>query len=284
MSRPPSRPTTPMRPESTTPTQEMSDSPRKSRSHSTTTDRRPMGPRAPSPLPPKSPDIGSDSLERALESTLDHLVRAPPVTPPHQMVKHSASLSRSRRLPLEPKANDATPRANMPTVLPSSVEPLSIKKKISVRSGNGASPPSRRHTHAPARAGSTRRTSPQVRGVKRTISLNDHGKPDLPDRLLVTAQSTREDVSPRSVSALSPLKFTLTKVESVRRVVKRIKLEVGTLKTSLPKDDNMQDGESDFPASRSVLPRSPHTRHISVCDLEWLPICCVHLRCTLGQV
>lgn len=196
MSKSISRPTTPIRPYSTTPTLESSSSPRKSWSHSESSDRRPMGPRAPSPLPPKSPDCGPDSLERALEHTLDHLTSGPPpVTPPAPITKHSSTLSRSRRPPLEPKANDATPRANMSAVPANSVEPLSIKKKISVRSGNGASPPSRtRHAHAPARMGSTRRVSPPARGVKRTISLNDHGKPDLPDRLLVTAQSTREDV------------------------------------------------------------------------------------------
>ena len=199
ISRMSAQPSTPIRPESTTPTKEQPELPRRGRSHSTsaTTDRRPMGPRAPSPLPPRSPVYGPESVERVLENTLDHLSQGPPVTPVRQTSKASSSpsLSRSRRLPLEPKANDATPRENIDSV-PStnSVEPLSIKKKVSVRSGTGVSPPSRsRHSQAPLRTGSARRTSPQIRGVKRTKSLN-HGKSDLPDRLLVTAQSTREDV------------------------------------------------------------------------------------------
>jgi len=65
--------------------------------------------------------------------------------------------------------------------------------------------------------------------------------------------------------------FTLIytiKVDSVRRVVKRIKLEVATLKTSLVNDDEGQDGEPDLPAPKSVLPRSPHTRHMSVRELN----------------
>lgn len=203
ISRPSARSTTPICSDSTTPTKERSELPHKRRPHSVTTstptDRRPMGPRAPSPLPPRSPDYGPDSLERALENTIDHLSHAPQVTPVRQTSKTSSSpsLSRSRRLPLEPKANDATPRATLDSV-PStnSVEPLSIKKKVSVRSGTDVSPPSRnRYTQVPTRTASARRTSPQVRGVKRTMTVNHHGKPDLPERLLVTAQSTREDVS-----------------------------------------------------------------------------------------
>ncbi|KAF8592181.1 hypothetical protein K439DRAFT_1626199 [Ramaria rubella] len=254
ISRLPSRSTTPIRPASTTPTKDRAGSPQANHSHSrsrsaASTERRPMGPRAPSPLPPRSPDYGPESLERALEATLDHLTRAQPVTPVRQTSKASSSpsITRTRRLPLEPKANDATPRGHMETI-PStnSVEPLSIKKKASVRStaGSTVSPPRTRHTHA-VRTGSARRTSPQVRGVQRTMSLNDHRKPDLPDRLLVTAQSTREDV------------------DSVRRVVKRIKLEVTTLKTTFTSDGDSQNDEPEFPASRNVLPRSPHTRHMS---------------------
>jgi protein ECT2 len=192
-----------------TPTNERSELPRRSRPHSTPsvtpTERRPMGPRAPSPLPPRSPEYAPDSLDRALENTLDHLSHAPPVTPVRQTSKASTSpsLSRSRRLPLEPKANEATPRGNIESV-PStnSVEPLSIKKKVSVRSSAGVSPPSRSRYQTPARTVSARRTSPQIRGsIKRAKSLNQHGKPDLPDRLLVTAQSTREDVGISSAAS-----------------------------------------------------------------------------------
>ena len=96
------------------------------------------------------------------------------------------------------------------------------------------------------------------------MSVNHHDNPDLPDRLLVTAQSTREDVSTSLLTPCFIPLIPLDKVDSVRRVVKRIKLEVTTLKASFTSDDDALDSESDFPASRSVLPRSPHTRHMSV--------------------
>ncbi|KAF8524603.1 hypothetical protein BU17DRAFT_84640 [Hysterangium stoloniferum] len=252
-----SRPTTPVPPRSTTPRMDPAELPHVSRSRPTSAhgDRRPVGPRAPSPLPPRSPDYGSESLERALESTLDQFNQGPPSTPVRTPSKASSSLTytQPRRLPLEPKANDAAPRGTTDLAQAGSVEPLTIKKKVSLRSnpGKGSSPISRhRSTQIPTRTTSTR-TSPQVRGVKRTMSLNDHNKPDLSDRLLITAQSTREDV------------------DSVRRVVKRIKLEVNTWKSTLTSDSDTQDSEVEFATAKTnVLPRSPHTRQLSPAKSE----------------
>jgi hypothetical protein len=130
--------------------------------------------------------------------------------------RHSTAVSgipRSRRQPLHPTpANnlDATPRASASnansnsTAVPSSIEPLSIKKKVSTRSSSSFAPPTPTPTrkslakNSPlsrvARTGSARKVSPQFKRLKPLVISNPL-KCDLVDNLIQTAVSTKEDVS-----------------------------------------------------------------------------------------
>ncbi|KIJ57053.1 hypothetical protein M422DRAFT_150010 [Sphaerobolus stellatus SS14] len=234
-----SRPTSPMK-EPTTPSHH-------SRMRSLPTPAggsRPMGPRSPSPNPgtrtlqppvraqspflsqsiSQNPDVSHDSIAIALESTIDQLKNGTPL-PTSTPSRHSSKASSTtRRTPLESKLN----AENVPPVPGSSVnptEPLTIKKKTSVRSGKETSPTSKRGSQIPTRATST------TRNARRTVPLNDHSKLGLPERVVITAKTTREDV------------------EGIRRAVKRMKIEVATLKTSIAaeKDKEPQDmGESEL--------------------------------------
>jgi hypothetical protein len=102
------------------------------------------------------------------------------------------------------------------------------------------------------------------------MSLNDH-KQNLPDRLLITAQSTREDVS--NYEAFDGVWLMFLKVDSARRVVKRIKLEVNQWKSTLTSDNDTQDSEGEFPTVRTnIVPRSPHTRQMSPVSHSTVPL------------
>ncbi|RXW25314.1 hypothetical protein EST38_g634 [Candolleomyces aberdarensis] len=145
--------------------------------------------------------------------------------------RHTAAVSgipRSRRQPLHPTpANniDATPRASAssshsnPTATPSTVVPLSIKKKVSTRASSVVPPtptPTRKSLakNSPlsrvTRTGSARKVSPQFKRLKPLVTSNPV-KCDLADSLIQTAVSTKEDI------------------ESSYRAVKRIRLEVEKL-------------------------------------------------------
>jgi hypothetical protein len=177
--------------------------PRQSRSLSQhSSERRPLGPRSPSPLPPakslhaeaSTPELPSMDDDLALENAV-RIQRSAPV--------RATGIPRSKRQPFFPAGNiDATPKppvTSAPT--PSGVEPLSIKKKTSVRATEPSSttevsrkPPSRGSPLSRARTvGSPRRVSPQVRST-RASSMRSPSKNEPPQRLIQLSKMTKEDV------------------------------------------------------------------------------------------
>ena len=198
-----SQKSTTSRPESCTPTKDIESPIRLSRSMSQhSQERRPMGPRSPSPLPPfKSPpsrpmEICSMDGEVTLEEQ--------PILGPPQIPRPSG-LPRSKRQPLFPTGNtNATPK---PPAAPTSttatpIVPLSIKKKTSVRSSTDvASPTPTRKPYVrnsplarnSARVVSPRRISPQV--MKRKLNLDTSQTNELTERILQLSQNTDEEVS-----------------------------------------------------------------------------------------
>ncbi len=168
---------------------------------------RPRGPRSPSPLPPSpraSPGPDFETLDSALETTLHNLIR-PPVTPS----KSTSPLPRSRRQPFEPTGNtEAVSGTNSHSVqkTPGAIEPLSIKKKNSLRNSTGESPSRRKaHLRTPpsirGRLVSPRRVSPIVRQKKTAASLSSHEDVDLP-KLVKLAESIKDEVGPPSETFL----------------------------------------------------------------------------------
>ena len=195
------RSTTPT-PRSTTPISiDLTHHSRSTSQHSS--ERRPMGPRAPSPLPPKSPLLlpsEMPDIDMALDKTLVNVTQ--PSTPfksesvpPHQ---------RSNRLPLLPTGNtDNTPKHAANGAMPSNIEPLSIKKKTSIRSTatTGSPTPARKTftrnsplSRASSRIVSPRRVSPQVRSVRTGGSTCRSGMSAEVERIVQVAQATKEDV------------------------------------------------------------------------------------------
>ena len=167
---------------------------------------RPRGPRSPSPLPPSpraSPEPDFESLDTALETTLQNLNR-PPATPP----KPVSPLPRSRRQPFEPTGNtDTAPRVISlgSQKAPSTIEPLSIKKKNSLRNPTKESPPGRKaHLKTPSnirgRVVSPRRVSPIVR-QKKTSSSGFREDVNVP-RLIKLVESMKDEVTSASGSLL----------------------------------------------------------------------------------
>lgn len=167
---------------------------------------RPRGPRSPSPLPPSpraSPEPDFESLDTALETTLQNLNR-PPATPP----KPVSPLPRSRRQPFEPTGNtDTAPRVISlgSQKAPSTIEPLSIKKKNSLRNPTKESPPGRKaHLKTPSnirgRVVSPRRVSPIVR-QKKTSSSGSREDVNVP-RLIKLVESMKDEVTSASGSLL----------------------------------------------------------------------------------
>ncbi|KAI9466944.1 hypothetical protein BJY52DRAFT_1347724 [Lactarius psammicola] len=172
---------------------------------------RPRGPRSPSPLPRSSRvspelDLDYETLDSALETTLLNLNRTP-VTPPRSV----SPLPRSRRQPFEPTGNTETAPKSISYGVPktpSTIEPLFIKKKDSLRTGE--SPSSRKvYPRTPpnirGRIVSPRRISPIVRQRKTGTSSDEVGAP-------IT----------RSFGLVS---LTNPQLETSRRAVKRIKLD-----------------------------------------------------------
>ncbi|RDX53766.1 hypothetical protein OH76DRAFT_1342147 [Lentinus brumalis] len=206
-----------------------------SRNSSDMSDRRPMGPRSPSPLPPASPNHAASqlpTLDTELEMTL---VNAPspstPARPIHQTYRKTP-IPRSKRQPFEPTtvlSTDTTPRASSESAdsvrPPSIIEPLSIKKRSSVRTNSsipqlsggfgspGPGPLIRRPSTIgkSAFAGVTRRVS----GQRTTKPLKVDEDVDV-DELMRSAEATRADI------------------ESAHRVVRKIRLETQKATTSSP--------------------------------------------------
>ncbi|KAL0949366.1 hypothetical protein HGRIS_009435 [Hohenbuehelia grisea] len=202
--------------------------PRHSRSTSQhSADRRPLGPRSPSPmLMPSSPEAGpSRQLMRTPEPEPMLTLSRAPSEPRNEVPK--SGIPRSKRQPLFPLGNggDTTPKPQAEAVplAVGSVEPLSIKKKTSVRSATAAAPStptwkasSRSSPLSRSKLVSARRVSPSVARHMSAVSGPSHThastKHDDADSLLHLAQATKEDV------------------DSSYRAVKRIKLSVQELK------------------------------------------------------
>ncbi|KAG6833910.1 hypothetical protein H0H87_007921 [Tephrocybe sp. NHM501043] len=224
------------RPESTTPTKALESPVRPSRSPSLySSERRPLGPRSPSPLPPaRTPNQPLLSLpatdDHALEdndpqpSTGSNLPRPSAGLSRHQPA--TTSIPRSKRQPFYSTENtNSTPKTAPVAPSPApTIEPLSIKKKTSVRSNGSviASPTPVRRTftrNSPLnRAVSPRRISPQVGKRKLNTVLSGSSfqinTTEVTDRMLQLSQTTIEDI------------------ESSRKTIKRIKLQADDLRSS----------------------------------------------------
>lgn len=160
---------------------------------------RRFGPRSPSPLPPASPvafarqelpsaDVGvedeSMSFQDLEQSTLDSA---------------SPSLPRSKRQAFGPFSQiDSTPKATNGTATPfSNIEPLSIKKKSSTRSGHNSHTPTRKYRTSPlskttGRVISPRRVSPQTSKPPRTSF--SHLTTESAENILQVVVSARDEV------------------------------------------------------------------------------------------
>ena len=166
------------------------------------TERRLMGPRNPSPLPPKSPappqvelpsmddDLALDAINRLSDPTL----HAPLLS----------AIPRSRRQPFYPTGNtEATPKAtNVVSSVPGAtpIEPLSIKKKTSLRSSAVLSPTPRKNyvrnsplSRSLNRVVSPRRVSPGFKKMKANGSTAASLGEDL-EHLRYLSVSTKDDV------------------------------------------------------------------------------------------
>ncbi|KAF7332014.1 DH domain-containing protein [Mycena kentingensis (nom. inval.)] len=225
---------------------------RQSRSRSQqSSERRPLGPRSPSPLPPA--ELRSMDEDLVLENTnanpnparTTKLQRSIPVA------RAPTGIPRSKRQPFFPAGNvDATPKPISQPVSAlstgsSAVEPLSIKKKASVNAtthkqlaaNSKTSPLSRAKTME-----SPRRVSPQVRAT-RAVSLRSTA---------ATMTTTRDSGEPQRLVQLA--QSTKDAVDSSQRALKRIKLEVESLTTMT--NPSVAD-EIMRPASPSKLLRTP---------------------------
>lgn len=165
-------------------------------------ERRPIGPRIPSPLPPQSPEPYPS--HHMLPSKYDDFeLESNP--PPSSSSTPISNIPRSKRQPFFPAGNTETPKvgtSNSSISAPTPIEPLSIKKKTSVKTSAilpGSPTPARRlHVrNSPLnrnfqRIVSPRRVSPQIRRSKPVP--NSYKTEDF-EHIQHLAVSTKEDVS-----------------------------------------------------------------------------------------
>ncbi|THV08384.1 hypothetical protein K435DRAFT_641062 [Dendrothele bispora CBS 962.96] len=188
-------------------------------------DRRPLGPRSPSPLPPSRSPRPPSTIDLPPMDTTDDLVAeiSNIVQPSTESSARPTGIPRSKRQPLHPTGNQATSRAGPSSVTNPVVEPLSIKKKTSIRSSYDVASPtpvrksgrnslSRTPGH---KVITSRRVSPQIRSTRSTASPvpSPQISSDL-DKVVQLAWATKEDI------------------ESSHRSVKRIKLEISKQRSS----------------------------------------------------
>ncbi|KAI0082531.1 hypothetical protein K474DRAFT_1655326 [Panus rudis PR-1116 ss-1] len=249
---------------------------RRSRSiHRVSPERRPHGPRTPSPLPPLTPTHSGRpeqqtamDVDLALEETLVNVADTP-VTPRRSAREGVSPIPRSKRQPFVPMINtDTTPKVSImtPTEVTrplSTVEPLSIQKKTSVRTMDGSPARRERPSHgAMARSSPIKRPESRSTPVAREGSLSQSKNVHIPisskyavrieqgEQLVRLAETTKEDL------------------ESARRAVKRIKLETSTLSRegSAPSSPAANFERSGSPVKglrtpqRTVPPPQPMTR------------------------
>lgn len=186
-------------------------------------ERRPFGPRSPSPLPFPSPkvspstDLPSVDADNALEPSTPP---RDPLATPSRYAGPSSAIPRSKRQLLFPAGNtEVTPKpATNGTVSTSNIEPLSIKKKAPGRisaTSMGSPLPTRKFyaRNSPLNRNSPhivspRRVSPQVRRPKPSAPTQGSYNSDRIKDMQQLAVSTKDDI------------------DSSRRSIKRIKLEV----------------------------------------------------------
>ena len=170
-------------------------------------ERRPLGPRSPSPLPLTSPRPQSHSELPAMDDDIDDSTSSQrPGSSSSHYNPQTPGIKRSARQHLFPVGNaDATPKPNMASSIPiaTPIEPLSIKKKTSLRSSGiptnlsamkktyARSSPLNKTLH---RVVSPRRVSPQIRRHKLGTSVSSSKDTDF-EELEHLAVSAKEDVS-----------------------------------------------------------------------------------------
>lgn len=171
-----------------------------SRQSGQSVERRPRGPRCPSPLPSQLPRMLGQAA--TLPSMADELAAEMKVviTPLNRAATEPTVINNINPIPRgTPRTVLGSSNTNVP---PGSVEPLSIKKKISTRSSPFATPTPQRRSIARSspsgrtpKANSPRRVSPQV-GRGRALAAADMPAGEVPtaDRLLSLAKTTKEDV------------------------------------------------------------------------------------------
>ncbi|KAF5358949.1 hypothetical protein D9758_004743 [Tetrapyrgos nigripes] len=229
-------------------------------------ERRPLGPRSPSPLPPSRSPRPPSPVELPSMDASDELTAeiSSIVSPSIQPSRPSTGIPRSKRQPLHPTGNQATPRAGPSGVTSPVVEPLSIKKKTSLRDQTVTSTPVRKSgrnslSRTPGnKVMSHRRVSPQVRaGKSLASSASTSGSPsrvagDL-DKVVRLVQTTKEDI------------------ESSNRSVKRIKLEVNRQRSADVERDisrpsspvkGLRTPQRDTPMSKAAQDRLEEMRQL----------------------
>ncbi|KAF8639693.1 hypothetical protein AX17_000955 [Amanita inopinata Kibby_2008] len=231
-------------------------SPRRCRSLSRqSSDRRPLGPRSPSPLPiPRSPRKSTTDLPSFDDEFTQDSGVAQPSSLPSRFEGLPTGIPRSKRQPFfPPNSIDATPKssATINSTIPSTIEPLSIKKKASVRSANvlGSPTPARRTyvrnsplSRASNRITSPRRVSPHIRRTKPVVLLPMIDN-ESTEKLVQYSESAKEDI------------------ELSRRSIKRIQFEVDELRGSQPIEDPLSRSSSPDKSLRSSQPApQPLTR------------------------
>ncbi|KAF8165546.1 hypothetical protein B0H34DRAFT_689520 [Crassisporium funariophilum] len=222
-------------------------------------ERRPFGPRSPSPLPPNCPRPQSMHTELLLDDDMELDSEHHPHTPmasslPNHVGSH---FPRSQRQPFYPTGNTETPKASTSqssVSMATPIEPLSIKKKTSVRTSAipPGSPTPARKSHVRnspfnrnlQRVVSPRRVSPQVRKPKPTSSVSASNKSEGFEHIQKLAVSTKEDI------------------EISRRTIKRIKVEMDTLKSGPPSaiEDPYSRPASPDKGMRTPQPTTPMTK------------------------
>lgn len=182
-------------------------------------DRLPIGPRSPSPLSSKNPEpqhshfeLPSMDEDLAEETSNNHHRHTRASSLPQ--ADHLSGIKRSNRQPLFPTGNlESTPKANNNASISvaTPIEPLSIKKKTSLRTSaipiTSPTPVKKIHArNSPLnrtlqRVVSPRRVSPQVRKAKASSSGSIRSE-DF-EHMQRLAVSTKEDVSSTSASSFS---------------------------------------------------------------------------------
>lgn len=172
-------------------------------------ERRPMGPRAPSPLPLGGRSHPTRAITPQVSPLDDEmLVKDPPLHRISYMPNRTGiptAIPRSRRQPLFPvNMADATPKPQpQPLAVQdtgSSVEPLSIKKKTPSHTSVAGTPSPTRKPHmapssSPFKRASPRRVSPQVRSMKLASGAHHlHFNHESLEQTIQLAKTTKEDV------------------------------------------------------------------------------------------